>query len=203
MEEPSFESVEYVSQERFARWVAKRAEWDPLNRYELLNGRIIVTPPAGYPHGSAEASIVAKLRDLVDSRHLGYVFASSQGYELPTGDTLAADATFISRARWEAGPAPEEGKYLRIVPDLVVEVLSAKTASRDRGEKKAIYERNGVREYWLVDTRGQRITRFVRRDDRFDLGTVYAGEERLESEVLTGFGCPVSELLALPPPPAP
>jgi Uma2 family endonuclease len=45
---------------------------------------------------------------------------------------------------------------LRIVPDLVVEVLSRKTASQDPGEKKAIYERNGVREYWLVDPRTRR-----------------------------------------------
>ncbi|HAE39955.1 MAG TPA: Uma2 family endonuclease [Candidatus Riflebacteria bacterium] len=36
-------------------------------------------------------------------------------------------------------------------PDLIIEILSPATASRDHILKKAIYEKNGVREYWLVD----------------------------------------------------
>jgi Uma2 family endonuclease len=37
------------------------------------------------------------------------------------------------------------------VPDLIVEILSPSTSRRDRVEKRRIYARNGVREYWLVD----------------------------------------------------
>ena len=59
------------------------------------------------------------------------------------------DASFVVRARWEAEGPAEEGRFLRVVPDLVVESLSARTASYDRGEKKAIYETNAVREYWI------------------------------------------------------
>ena len=36
-------------------------------------------------------------------------------------------------------------------PDLIIEILSPATASRDHILKKALYEKNGVREYWLVD----------------------------------------------------
>ena len=51
MPEVSFESTQTVEQQDFSRWVESRARWD-LNHYELLNGRIVMTPPAGYPRGS-------------------------------------------------------------------------------------------------------------------------------------------------------
>ena len=75
-----------------------------------------------------------------------------QGFDLPSGDTVAPDVSFTSKARWDAAPPPRPGKYLQVVPDLVVEVLSRSTKTRDRGEKKAIYEANGVAEYWLVNS---------------------------------------------------
>ncbi len=35
-------------------------------------------------------------------------------------------------------------------PDLVIEVLSPSTAHRDKGDKKALYEKHGVKEYWII-----------------------------------------------------
>jgi len=54
--EPAFESMHALSQEEFAAWVAARWRGD-LNHYELLDGRVVMTPPAGYPHGSIEAAL--------------------------------------------------------------------------------------------------------------------------------------------------
>jgi Uma2 family endonuclease len=53
-----------------------------------------------------------------------------------------------------------------VVPDLVVEVLSRSTKTRDRGEKKAIYEANGVIEYWLVDLERRTLTVFAFDSDK-------------------------------------
>ena len=123
------------------------------------------------------------------------MFDSSQGFELPSGDTVEPDHSFVSRERWAKGPAPVVGKFLRIVPDLVIEVLSPKTASQDRGEKRAIYATNGVREYWLVDSRAREITVFRLEGDRYDGGTVYADGEQCESRVLIGFSVRMGDLL--------
>lgn len=175
--EVSFESTQTVEQQEFARWAESRARWD-LNHYELLNGRIVMTPPAGYPHGSVGTRVVRLLAAFAIDRGLGEVLDASQGFELPSGDTVEPDASFVSTERWAAMGAPEAGTFLRVVPDLVVEILSPSSALRDRGEKKAIYERNGVREYWLVDPRPRQVTVFLLdADGRFDDGAVYAGAE--------------------------
>jgi Uma2 family endonuclease len=57
-------------------------------------------------------------------------------------------------------------------PDLVVEVLSRSTAKRDRGYKKDIYERCGVRELWLVDTVNRSVELYVNENERFALKNV-------------------------------
>jgi Uma2 family endonuclease len=183
-----------MSQAEFGDWVRRRESWDPYH-YELLNGRIVMNPPAGYPHGSVGARVVRVLGTFVAAQGLGEVLDSSQGFLLPSKDTVEPDASFVSRARWEAMPPAEMGEFLRVVPELVVEILSAGTASRDRGEKKAIYERNGVAEYWLVDPRAREVTVFTRGPAGYDAGRIAGEGERVTSGVLPGFECEVRELL--------
>ncbi|HEV8321321.1 MAG TPA: Uma2 family endonuclease [Myxococcota bacterium] len=194
MEDIVFESVRTVTQEEFARLVEERARTGDLHEYELLNGRIVMTPPAGFPHGALEVAVCAVLLRFVQERGLGLVFGPSQGFTLPSGDTLSPDAAFVSNERWRAGPAPADGEFIRIVPDLVVEILSPSTASRDRGEKRGIYERNGVREYWLVDARARTVTRFVLRANAYDAGRTFDDGASVESEILAGLSVPVSSL---------
>jgi len=117
---------------------------------------------------------------------LGKVFGSSQGYELPTGDTLEPDASFVSNARWSAGPAPKRGEFLRVVPDLVVEILSPSTASRDRGEKRKAYEAAGVRELWLVDERAGEVLVFARKAKTLGRPLVANAGKRVKSIAVAG-----------------
>ncbi|MBQ6986181.1 MAG: Uma2 family endonuclease [Oscillibacter sp.] len=58
-------------------------------------------------------------------------------------------------------------------PDLVVEILSPSTARRDRGPKMRTYERNGVREYWIVDPANRAIEQYILESGRFVLRDVY------------------------------
>ena len=181
--------------EEFARWVDDRPSTD-LNHYELVNGRVVVTPPAGHPHGAIESELQFVIGVFVRAHALGRVFGSSQGFRLPSGDTLEPDLGFVSNARWRAIGTPVAGEFLKVVPDLVVEILSPSTRSRDPREKKAIYERNGVREYWLVDSVATEVTVFVLQDGRYGAGHVFVAGERVRSEILAGLEADVSTLVA-------
>ncbi|MEI8095064.1 MAG: Uma2 family endonuclease [Spirochaetales bacterium] len=46
-------------------------------------------------------------------------------------------------------------------PDLVVEILSPSTSRKDLHEKYALYERSGVREYWVIDPVGRWLQQYV------------------------------------------
>lgn len=189
----TFISTDTFTQETFKRWIERRPVTD-LNRYELVNGRIVLMPPAGWGHGETENKVARVLGDFVERRDLGRVFGSSTGYNLPSGDTLEPDASFISHQRWASGPHVRRGQFLRIAPTLVVEILSPATARRDQTEKKQLYEENGVDEYWLLnpDARGVVVFHLVK--GRYDNGTRFTIRQKLHSRVLPGFEAPVRML---------
>ncbi len=190
--ETCFASEREFTQEEFARWAEQH--YDDLSRFELLNGRIVMTPPSGWPAGEMSLKVAVAIGTRVRANKLGRAFGADQGFELSSGDTVGPDAAFMSTEHWEqTGPhAPD--KYLRAVPDLVAEILSPSTASRDRGEKKAIYEQNGVAEYWIVDPHSRSVTVFVLEGGRFAEPRIYTEGDDLESRVL-GARIPVAELL--------
>jgi len=193
MPQTAFISTETFTQEEFEAWLADLPSWDE-NHYELLNGSVVMTPPAGWPHGNTEARIVRALGNCAAQYQLGEVFGSSTGYRLPSGDTLEPDMSFISFARLQAGPPPQRGKFLEIVPNLVVEILSTTTAVRDRTEKKTIYERNGVEEYWLVDTDRRLIIVFHLSAGQYSLPLTFSSGNTLTSLVLPQLHLAVSEV---------
>jgi Uma2 family endonuclease len=193
MVEVSFESVVPISQGDFAVWCQTRASWDR-HHYELLNGRIIMNPPAGYPHGSIEHRVQRLLGTHVHERSLGEVLGSSQGFELPSGDTVEPDTSYVSGERWEAMEPPRSGHFLQVVPELVVEIQSPSTATRDRGEKKAIYERNGVAQYWLIDPLASVVSLYALEGSKLRPRATVGKDEVLESVLLPGLAIPVAEL---------
>lgn len=70
-------------------------------------------------------------------------------------------------------------------PDLVVEVLSPSTATRDRGIKKDAYEKAGVQEYWIVDPVSKSIDVYHLKDEKFILDHVYTVYPDWEWERMT------------------
>jgi len=150
-----------ATQAEFEGWCAS-FDGSELGRFEFLYGCVVAEPPACWPHGKLGLSLSHRLASHVEDRGLGLVFDASQGFALPSGDTVAPDVAVVLRQTWEAAPAPTPDRFLGVVPDLVAEVLSPSTQRRDRGPKRDIYERNGVREYWLLDPHRRAITVLVR-----------------------------------------
>ena len=91
-------------------------------------------------------------------------------------------------------------------PDLVVEVLSPSTGRNDRGHKKDVYEKHGVREYWIVSPGDQFIEQYVLENGRFVLRDVYAHypafmlrkmSEEEKSAIVTEFKCTLFDDLTI------
>ena len=192
--ETAFRSDERFTQEEFWDWLETVPSSD-VHRYELLGGRIVMTPPAGWGHGYVESNLQRLIAPHVHAARLGRTLGSSAGYDLPTGDTLEPDFSFISNERWGAGPkVRSDGKgFLATVPDLVLEILSPSTATRDRTEKKDAYAASGIDEYWIVDPAKRRVMVFSRAAATFGSSETFSAGA-ITSHVLPALRITVEEI---------
>ena len=94
---------------------------------------------------------------------------------------------FVSDAMIVCNPDIIKEDGIHGAPDLVVEVLSKTSAQRDKGRKREIYAKAGVKEYWIVDTWGKYIEVYYNQNGWLVLDNTYfyyTEEEKQENEVL-------------------
>jgi Uma2 family endonuclease len=168
----AFRSESRFTRRTFRAWIDRLPKGD-CNHYELLRGQIVMSPPAGWTHARIEVRLARLLEEHVVGEGLGLVFGSSLGFDLPSGDTVQPDASFLTMERLRQRPPTHPNQFLRAVPNLVVEVLSPATERYDRTEKRAIYERNGIDEYWIVDPRHRAVTVFCRSPGGYGAGRTF------------------------------
>jgi Uma2 family endonuclease len=85
-------------------------------------------------------------------------------------------------------------------PDWVIEILSPSTSRRDLAEKHALYERHGVREYWVIDPGNRYIHVYVPGENRkYPKPGLHVGAATVKSTVCLGFEIKLEELFAAIP----
>jgi Uma2 family endonuclease len=69
-------------------------------------------------------------------------------------------------------------------PDLIVEILSPSSIKHDRWLKYKLYERAGVREYWIVDPTNESIEVFILNEDgKYEISGVYSKEDEVKVNI--------------------
>jgi len=178
--------------------------WQDGERWELIDGKAWCMSPAPKTrHQDIAGALFADLRDFLRGKPCKAIIAPFD-IILPRGneeedevDTVVQPdiAVFCDRSKLTKDNA-------RGAPDLVVEVLSPSTAKKDQHEKFELYQRHGVREYWVVDPAGEWLCVYrLGADARFDSGALRErGRGRdwspIESAVLPGFAVDPEQLFA-------
>jgi Uma2 family endonuclease len=119
---------------------------DDGRRHEIIGGRLVVTASPLTKHQRVSVRLAAQLFDL-ERAGLGVVFPAPTDVRLEPHEIFVPDMVFITTPRLDIVRA----SLIEGPPDLIVEVRSPTTAARDDGEKKAVYQRTGVQEYWRAD----------------------------------------------------
>ena len=161
-------------------------------RYELLDGVLILAPAPNIPHQDSQAGLGSKMRVFADQGDLGSVFFAPTDIVLSETDVVQPDIVFVSHRR--AAIVTEAN--VQGAPDLVIEILSPSTSRRDWRDKRELYAEHGVREYWTVDTSNHLVYVMLLRDGVLEIVETHTPGDTIESATLVGFRVGVDDIFA-------
>ena len=116
---------------------------------ELINGQIYMSPAPTNRHQRILKALLKVVDDFVEKNALGEVLISPVDIFFDDHqNAVQPDLVFISH---ENTNQPLNDEPYRGVPDILVEILSPGNDKHDSITKKALYEKFGVKEYWIVD----------------------------------------------------
>lgn len=161
--------------------------WD-----ELIDGQLVAMSPRPVVNHNRVAFRIAYLFEKHLEGRTCMPFSDGVDLYLTEKDRFVPDMMIVC----DRSKIHPDGVYG--APDLVVEVLSPSTTKRDRGYKKDVYAKCGVREYWLVSPTDKSVEVYLPQDGDLTLHEVYSiypeallgkmtEEER--SAVVTRFKC--------------
>lgn len=137
---------------------------------EKVNGVIRAMSPApGYRHGIINGNIYRIIGHGLKNS-LCLVFMENLDFKYhpdENDDYLCPDIMVVCDRKQLKG-----GAYSGI-PKFIVETLSPATAKRDKTEKKDIYEKAGVDEYWIVSPQGKSVEIYYLEDGKYRLEQDY------------------------------
>lgn len=152
----------YVTAEQFDRL----CHANPDLRLELTKeGELIVMPPTGGESGKKSGHLFARVWNWNDITKLGDTFDSSTGYDFTTfgGGIMSPDVSWIEKSRLEG---VDIVGFIRVVPDLVIELRSATDRLNDLHNKMWEYRRLGVKLGLLVNPQEGRVEIYRQGRDR-------------------------------------
>jgi len=144
---------------------------------------------ASFYHQEVTLRFCRQLYDWVTRHKLGKVVAGPIDMVLSPRRVTQPDVAYVCQARLDIITAAINGPA-----DLAAEVISLGNRSRDRIEKRDLYEQYGVREFWLIDPEAQTVEVLSLESGRYELFLRCTNGQTAASKLLPGFEVLVTPL---------
>lgn len=137
--------------------------WDESDRVELLDGELIMMAPPARIHQEISVELTRQLANFLEGKRCRVYHApfAVRLFE-QDGDTPEDVKTVVEPdISVVCDPGKLDGRGCKGAPDMVMEILSPSTQRHDRLVKLDLYQRAGVREYWIVDPDSRTVQVFL------------------------------------------
>ncbi len=161
-------------------------------RYEILNGELCVIPAPNIRHQTVSFNLEVALFRHVKDQNLGRVLHAPCDVILSEEHVVQPDVLYIRKENFRVvGEANVKG-----APDLVIEILSPATRTKDLELKRKTYARFGVQEYWIVDPDAETIEVLAWDENGYVTAGTYGKSDSLSSGLLPDLKLALAEVFA-------
>ena len=170
-------------------------EWDDDVRAEIIDGELYMMAGPGITHQAILRELFVPLCVFLKGKPCQAICAPFDVRPEPKWDN--SDSTCVEpdiMVICDASKIRERGCYG--APDFIIEILSPSTSRIDRMVKFELYQRIGVREYWIVDPKLRQVSVHLLTKGRYTT-TTYTEHDTIEVRVLPG--CVISLAEVFPP----
>lgn len=156
---------------------------DDGNRYEIIGGELLMTPAPNTKHQRISHKLEYELEDYIQEHRSGEIFDAPMDVVLSMTDVVQPDLMYISNERSQIITE----RNIVDIPDLIVEIISETTKVTDQTRKKTLYEKHGLKEYWLVYPDDEKVEQFILQDKKLALNKTFEKSDMLSSKTIEGF----------------
>ena len=157
------------------------------SRIELIEGEVYEMPAPGFLHQEVLFRLAIKVRNFCEHKQVGIVVIAPIDVVFSRDTVLQPDIVYVS-------DLSKVKDRIYGVPDLVVEVASPSTLKRDITDKMKIYEKYGVKEYWVVFPSEKTILVYQLTENGYELFSSAIEKGKVRSKVLEGFEVNLEEV---------
>jgi Uma2 family endonuclease len=161
-------------------------------RYEILKGRLAMTPAPSTKHQDVSRNLGSILWNFVKKHGLGKVYFAPVDVIFDQVNVVQPDLIYISKERKEL--IKDAGIFG--APDLIIEIQSPGTLHVDAKRKKEIYERFGVREYWIVDPSEKKAEIFILKGGGYILEGIYTESDTIKCKTIRELSVSLAEVFS-------
>lgn len=173
--------------EAFREWITASV------KAEFINGEVVLHSPVKRGHLRAGGNLYTLLSTYVILNDLGQT-SFDKGMVALTRNDYEPDLCFWGKEK-SAGFTDET--MLHPPPDLVVEILSRKTAKTDRTTKFQDYAHHGIPEYWIIDPRAKTVEQYWLSEaspSAYVLVAKWGIGDQITAKTIPGFSIPVGAI---------
>ncbi|HAA81038.1 MAG: hypothetical protein XD65_0207 [Caldanaerobacter subterraneus] len=137
--------------------------WPEEQRIELINGQVYLMAPPSRIHQEVSGAIYNQFYNYLKDKECKVYYAPF-GVKFPSGNeksdkeiktVVEPDIVVVC----DKSKLDDEG--CKGAPDLIVEITYPSTARKDKIEKFNLYEKHGVKEYWIVEPENKIVSVFT------------------------------------------
>ena len=170
--------------------------WGENERIEIINGEAVMMAPPSRVHQEVLMELSAQIHAYLSGKKCK-VYPAPFAVRLfeKDGDTPEDVDTMVEpdiSVVCDSSKLDDFG--CKGAPDLVIEILSPSTMRHDRVVKFNLYQRAGVREYWIIDPVQQTVLVYLLEDGRYTAKELGGAGDRIQVNVLDGCFIELSEV---------